>query len=523
MKIKKEILLHLVFLFSLATLLFFPVIRSASFSPKDSFYTGFHGIVGDYYTYLSVINQGRNQWSYQNPYTTELTQKNYAHLFYILLGKIASPLRLSNIAMYYLAIIVSFLLYYLFTYLLVVYLVPRKFRWLAMLVIFFAGPLPPSTLSLGSAWWTHMDSYSRVSLVPHHFFSSALLVGTIYYLLRFFYEKKTRFLLFSLLLQTIGLLSFAVPGFTLLTAILVSVLLYLILHCIRRSIRIPPKVFWGFVLVIFLSLFLLFLVRQLLTAVNFPDWEYQTYRQEQLVYTYSHLFFSYGILLILILPSFVLIIRKKRFSHFFLFLLLILPSIFYQLAVAGILPINKLRFVYSAPYAIGGILATLGIAFLLDHIKGRLTRRLILGGIVCIVLTNAFFGLKAYWLPKLSEKKIDLNTYIPKPYIQAMEYLVQETPPASAVLTTYLSGMFIPAFTYNRVYLGHEIITFEFWRKWHEVDAFYNEKMSLQKAKDLFSQNSIDYVFSEGKKLTPYKSILIPVWTNKYLTIYKTI
>ena len=169
---------HLLFLGLIVFYAFYPLYVQISYTPQDRFYTWMHGRYSDYYSYLSLIRQGATQFHQTNQFTTDITNPQYTHVFYLLIGRIGSFFHLNPIVIYHLTMVGCLLLFYFFTWRLISILLSGWFRILAMIFIFLTSPVPTVggyslfdiPLNISSLWWTKSDIYQRLTLIPHHFF-----------------------------------------------------------------------------------------------------------------------------------------------------------------------------------------------------------------------------------------------------------------------------------------------------------------------------------------------------------------
>ena len=104
-----------------------------------------------------------------------------------------------------------------------------------------------------------------------------------------------------------------------------------------------------------------------------------------------------------------------------------------------------------------------------------------------------------------------------------MDYLNKNSRPLSHILSTFNEGNFIPAFTLNKIFIGHEVGTNDFINKFGIINAFYAGNMSLEQTKTMLKTNEIDYVLWSSYSLPEnYKILLTPIFQKEDLTIYKT-
>jgi len=235
-------------------------------------------------------------------------------------------------------------------------------------------------------------------------------------------------------------------------------------------------------------------------------------------------FLPLGILPVFFIPAVFYIREKRKPKYIFPMLIVAIAYLLFILSAKGIVPLPMIRLVYYAPYVFGGLLATMGLIYVTEKINSTAWKRAALSGITILLITNAFFGLQSYWWPELFKKEIFINTYIPKPYLQAMDYLKLNTKQYSNVMSTFYTGMFIPAFTYNKVYIGHEAVPADFPTVWWTAENFMSGQFSQDEARRILSENRILYVFWDQGNLPPaYAELMQPVYKYEYVTIYKTV
>jgi len=522
---RHELLIHTFFLLVLCIIVFLPLYRQTKLAPEGTYFPLVHGRFSDYYSYISYIRQGAIQLEQTNQYSTEDTTPKWTHFFYLLLGKIGSLFNISPFVMYHLGILVSLLIFYFYTYSLVKLVLPGIYRLIGLFIIFFAGPLP--IISSSAVWWTKMDQYNRNSLVPHHYISSALLVASTYYLFRFTNEKKLKYAIFCVLANTVGIFFFIIPGFIFTLALLLMTSFMVISSSFRKNYIFLKSTLSGLTFVLVASFVAQWLVLQIF-SISRPFWydplvwEYETHKSEIFPTIFSVYVLSYGILFLFIPFSAVSLKKIKRLQYLFIILVTILPLFLYQASVTGLVEINKLRFVYSAPYVFGGLLATLGIKNIRTSLKASKLTNFFAIGIGGIILVNSIMGFRIYWWPHLFNTKAYKNIYISTNYLSATNYLNSHAPKFAGVMTNWGSGSFIPAFSFVKVFIGHEFDTNNFWQKWDTADKFYKGVMTKDEALTLLKNHNIAFVLWDyGSPVENYKDFLTEVYAVPGLTLYK--
>mgnify|MGYP001436805049 CR=1 FL=1 len=547
MNLFKKFFPHLLFLLVLYTITILPIYVQTAKTPKGTYFTKPpHNIPPpDYYAYILVINQGRHgSWGEINQFSVEPSTPFTLYTYYLFLGHIAKYIGLSNIAIFHLANALNLFIFYVACNLLIgLFFKKQRYRWLVLLIIFFASPLPPLNYPvIGKVIkvnidiiWTYLDIYCRLFPRPHFLLGEGLTIGAIYFFLRYTKETKHYMAVISAALLGTAFVVFAVPATIFLMSLGIIFTTYLISLCqyflnqdaenLKITIAFIKKTFFGWIFLFAVSgLAELYIYRQLYTLgepwTRFITWEADTYNPKGYPFTFSVLFFSYGLLPLFSIFSLASFIRKLKIEYFLILLMAIIPPIMYLLAENGFLYINKIRFAYTAPYVFLGIMATDGILKMIKLIK----KEALISFFIVIFLVNGALGLYFYWYPFVTFNQIYNDRYIPLKYIYAMNYLANNTPPFSNVLANYNAGNAIPAFTLNKVFIGHEVATLDFFNKINMVDSFFIGQMSVDIVKDMFNKYSIDYVvWADYSFPEKYKSVLKPIYNYENLVIYKTV
>ncbi|KKS47153.1 hypothetical protein A3J20_04610 [Candidatus Gottesmanbacteria bacterium RIFCSPLOWO2_02_FULL_42_29] len=522
----KNLLIHSFFWPVVLIVIILPDLRRISYTPGDSFYPLIHKIHEDYYGYLSYIKQGRSQNYIINQYTTADLPPSYLHNYYLFLGRLGKIFSLSDIYMYRIGLYFPLLLYCLYSYCLVSFLIPSKYKWPALFIIFFASPFPDKMVTIlgrdfnfKAEWWTGLDAYSRLTMKPHHFMSTSLMLASTFYFLKYLKGRNLRDLIYTGFLMLPAMIFFAMPAFILFCALSAVLGFYLVTR--------KPKIRESLVIIIIFlsSIASLIFVNWEAKKINLVTWESVRLNspQDSLLKLTYRFFLPLGILPVFFIPAVFYIREKRKPKYIFPMLIVAIAYLLFILSAKGIVPLPMIRLVYYAPYVFGGLLATMGLIYVTEKINSTAWKRAALSGITILLITNAFFGLQSYWWPELFKKEIFINTYIPKPYLQAMDYLKLNTKQYSNVMSTFYTGMFIPAFTYNKVYIGHEAVPADFPTVWWTAENFMSGQFSQDEARRILSENRILYVFWDQGNLPPaYAELMQPLYKHEYVTIYKT-
>lgn len=524
MKFTTTILPHFLFIGTLLFIIFYPLYRKNLLTPPGSYYMQIHRLHEDYYYDLSVINQGRKQVSEIDQFTTEEARPSTIHLFYLLMGRIGSLIGVNNFVIYYSGMVTSLVIFYVYAYKLVELLIPKGYVWLTMFVAFFASPFPAIKLTLGSliiplqaGWWTGMDAYSRISMLPHHFIATSLTLAAIYYL--FLYRKKKTIIsaFISSVLLAVGVIFFAVPGIIFLMSL---VTMLGVIGAIRGSREI--KGFLKGLIFYVIPLISLLTVNFQLTRLGFPwtqflNWEYTTYLAETTPYTLLVFFISLGLMPFFVLFVLGQLVRKPKTEMIFLFSWVTIPFILYLLSANGILKIPKIRWVYYSPYLFMTVLGMMGLV----RTRGIIVIKVIM---VIIFIINAVWGFHDYWWGEANKIEVFSNTYIPRNHLKAVDFINLNIPPYSNILTTYYTGAYLPALTYAKVFVGHEVNTYNFGLKFWQSKQFFSGLFSESEARALITGGKINYVLWEDSGLpVQYSGFLKEIYNDEGIRIYKVV
>jgi hypothetical protein len=531
---------HGILLSILLVLVLYPVVVSQSLTPPGTYYPKIHGLVQNYYFYLSIIKQGRDSWFPINQYTTFGIASDPLHFYYIFLGKIGSVLAISDAGIYWIGVVSAVILLYVATWMMIRRFVTKQYRWIAMILIFLLNPLPAITVPLGP-WklyigahpWTAMDIFSRISRVPHHGMGIALSLFGVYSCLSFYQTQRFRYALLS------GLLFFlaSVTSFISVAIILFALILSFVpfgviqLHQLIRE-RIDRvaigelwqrnrQFFWGTCYITIVAMIPIVVFTILENRMGFISYEYTLFKANVFPDTLAVFLACAGFLWLFFPFMLWFVFRVKRWGALFLLLLFLSPFILYECSALGILPVNKQRWALYPLYQYGGLIAMMSTAYVFRRASVQ-TVRVVKTIIVCCIALTTIIGIRDYYVPLLAAPGVYTNTYLSKQARDAMTFLKTHTPRYSRVMTTFYIGMYIPAFTYNVVYIGHEAADTHFWGKWPIAADFFSEVTPAGDAKQFLKDQKMQYVIWDVGPIPPsYLTFLTPIWNTTGITIYQ--
>ena len=113
-------------------------------------------------------------------------------------------------------------------------------------------------------------------------------------------------------------------------------------------------------------------------------------------------------------------------------------------------------------------------------------------------------------------------------FVAAMKYLEDNSARSDVVLSETTAGNYLPAYSGNTVYAGHDN-TVHFEEKKALVAQFFRGQMSKETALPWLEQNNLRFIFfgpqeqEDGgpAKLETVYPFLSPIYTNNFVTVYK--
>jgi len=224
--------------------------------------------------------------------------------------------------------------------------------------------------------------------------------------------------------------------------------------------------------------------------------------------------FGYGLILILFIYQLIFIKNKTRIQTFLSIWVLCSFSL-------SLIPIGLSRFFLRGLYVPLALLAVFTVRYLSQRYfpKERVAaKNLLLGNLLLLVSMTS--------IQIFTERIKDIKNENPWYYMSNSErstlnFIRDELPPDSTILTFYYMGNQIPANTNSRVYFGHLLQTPKAEEKQEKINQFYSGEMSEEEAKKFLVDNNIQYVYAgreEGEVNYPF---LKSVFKNDAVNLYE--
>lgn len=220
-------------------------------------------------------------------------------------------------------------------------------------------------------------------------------------------------------------------------------------------------------------------------------------------------------------------------NNFLKQILLIFSLVSYGLFISPVayyLGTHNLRFFSSISYICYGVITVLGIKKIASLFKNR-------NKIVIMLLSSLLIFYSSFLtFYSLNKRLSGLDpttpetfwTYLPSPIIEGLQSL-RDYPQVNVLTGPYGGiGMFVPIFSYRRVYVGHPTGTPNIERKRAISNLFYTGKMKENDAKNFLKTNNLAYVVLtsldnyDEKNISNYRFLKL-IFVEKYIKIWKSI
>lgn len=513
-----------------------------------------HNFPTDYNFYLSRIRQGlEGRWTGIEKYTSELHTGSFIHEFYLLMGSVGAwvhvPWGRAGDIYHVARIVLAFLLLVAiaeFCKRVITRAAPGYWSFMAFLLAVTASSWPklvavvntsvvPATIDnlfawrFGGymAWWSVMDSLQRITFIPHILAGQALITILIILLTNGSLLRKNANVIF------VGLLAFMLgmifpPGLLFVYAVMgVWVLLS------GKPIRYWVVAYGAAVLISFPSLIYLALMTGMYPWKRLAEVDII----RPLPFDYAEYFRAMGPMLPLGLTGLVVVLITAETALF--------PAVAWVIAWAALLLIfafvpqqSPLRFSEMIPHVPLGVLT----AYLLSRL-GRLRYLKYLGRWIAIALiaTGFFHMYSSYrWQRDFVDHKIratlplvPTGSYVMYPlkdFVSAMKYLEEVTKGQGVVLSETTAANYIPVYSGNTVYAGHDN-TVAFEGKKEKVKAFFSGHMEKNQVVSWISETRASYIFygpqeredGGGKDISVIYPFLTEVYANPTVIIYRVL
>lgn len=547
---KKQFIFLLVIAFFFLFLSYIPNVYEASLidkvAPDRTMIWGEHIYTYDYNAYLSKIKQGQEgHWSVVDKYDNNVNQKGaFLQMLYLLSGKVGGLLQLNPVLSFHLLRTVLSVCWVLVIIFINVYFLkkPVLYFW-GTLVSLLASSYPIFYKMDGEFWvgyfmnwWTEMDVLKRISYLPHYTFNY-IIIAVLAVLLDLYSKTFNRKYYF--LIAVILFFSFFIhPAAGLLFLISWTIFFLIKFFWFKKDqVHLKQIIIYTFILVVISLIPLLYLT----SITLYYPWKslVEFDQNNRIIMPVKDYLLTLGpILLTGTLAVFYILIKKKigllSLATWFI-------SAFIGIFLFKFFPFqSELRFVQTANHIPLSILTVYLGSELINKFKKNWIKKTVygtLGLIIVLGIVQTIYSLKSQML-FIHQRAVANLPLVPYPsqvmhplkdFANALVWLEKNTPRNSVVLSKITAGNYIPAYSGNFVYFGHNGETPQYAERQNNVNWFFSGQMTPEKAKSFLQEEKISYIFygpqekdNMVENINRYE-FLEPVLETQFVTIYKVI
>ncbi|MFW5962621.1 MAG: hypothetical protein ACOCQR_03295 [bacterium] len=485
---------HIIIL-AILLVLFVPYILGFFATPQQNYYL-WAPIYnkGDAVTYIYKMQIGYSgEWLYKNFYDIRNETRSLFFTFYILLGHIARVLNLNITLLFHVARIVSgyFLLLMLYSLIKKIVKAREKVNFYFIIASLF---YPVIGILLAEAYTS-----SSIIASPHMALSMGLYLYIGKLLMEFHEDKKNKFCLATSIFFLILIhpfMIFPINAFN------------LALFLKRNGLKCSKKNFLKWVYDT-ISINIGSLPYLIYILYIFSSEEFQRWITQSQLSTFPFLIMSFDVFLYFIFRNVKNengVKFKDKFAEIDIWVIVIL--------ICVLLPFSFQRRMIEGL----GVLIGISSAYFLLYSKRRVVNKIIilLMGLQLIYIT--------IFLPIISVQQ-RVPTYISYEEKQVLNYFIDNNIQGKYVLSIDIFGLYMPAYTYNKSYIGHSAETGSL--------EYKKEKLFNLKSKEQFnvfiSENNFDYIIINKQADTKLKKRFLEfskvfkeqkVFENKQFIIY---
>lgn len=504
-----------------------PYLLAYRLAPPDDVFSGTLFQVMDVNSYMVTIRQSMaGSWLFYDLYTPEAHKPGPLYLFYIAWGKIGAVLKTSPDVTFGVARLVHGICLLLTLYwFLRLFLPDRNQRQTAFLLLVFSSGLGWILLLWGSPtvlgdrvpdfWMPEVSTFLTLNVLPHFSAATTLMLLTFGGLLLAFRRGSMAPALGAALSAFV--LAWIHPF---LLAVVYGVMgAYLTWHMIRRR-TVMWRAVAQFGLCVAASLPVVAYLQFGVIAPNpvFQGWMDQNVNSSPNVVAYL---FGFGLLVPLAAIGAVRIVRgRDRIDLFPLFWVGIGSLLLYA-------PFDAQRRLAEGLQIPLCLLASLGWQTLWFSLrKRRLCRPLLSGFLIAGLVTSTAVA----WCSALDDAlSREPPFFIPTAQVEAMRWLGDNSSWSDTVLSSYFSGVFIPAWAGKRVVLGHWAETIHLDEKERHVQRFFDASTSLKVRNEILQTYHVRFLYygPHERRMGDYDPDFDPSWdlvfANEQVQIYRSI
>lgn len=456
-------------------------------APHGSVYTGITSIApGDTNVYLSYLEQARQgHYIFRDLYTAEPQHANLLNPFWLLLGVFGSLLHLAPLATYLVSrVILGALLIAVIARLAAAFFAEQRWRRLAILLAVFASGVGawfapfidaayhhtvPLHLWPMDLWVSEAFTFLSLRHSPHFLAATILIIGSVGFFMRSIERRSTPDAVFAGLCM-LALFSFHPFHAVSLALVTVGMLVVLIVRrehgMMRQVLRFGlswliavPAILYQYLIIRYDPIASGRATQNILPTTNLPV-----------------TIVSYGFLLIGAIVGGISLWRTGRLRS----QLLVAWAVFHAASIYAPIFFNR-RLTHALDIPLAFLVAA-GIAMIVRKFALRRMTTPMFAGILLVML----FGVSNLWvyaqdlsfLLSAPSRTYPYYFYLHDGYRDAFSWLEQRSDADTVVLSSAITGNFIPAWSGRKVVIGHTVETVDYEAKRSDVVLFYDPSTS---------------------------------------------
>lgn len=519
-----------------ATINIFHVIIGLAKTPTGFTYLATGHYYLDYFEYLQHIAAGlAGRWMPMNYFTTDPSLVEWRFFPYVLLGKIAWIFYLSPMAIYWIAVFFLTALTLIGFYYLINLMLPKEafsLKIIAFLISIFSGPAYQIFINNGQLilnpydfWYGPASFIRRFGVVPYHTLGLILLLLIIVVInktWRTITDLSNKVMLVKGFLVATLLVVLMIFSPLALASLIPALLIISVIHFIKfKKDRLKIFLFNLSLLILIIPVGLILRHSTGYGGFSFEvnwivhdPWWFVLLNLGPII-----LFFPFG------LRDYL---KENNFLRQTLLIFTLVSYGLYVSPVAYYLGTHNLRFFSSISFVCYGVLTVLGIKKISSLFKNYDKTVIILISSVLIFYSCllTFDSLNKRLLGLDPGTPETIWTYLSNPIIEGLQSL-RNYPQANVLTGPYGEiGMFVPIFSYRRVYVGHPTGTPNIEKKRAIANLFYTGKMTENEANKFIKTNKIGFVILttfdnfDVNNIGHY-SFLKPIFVKQSIIIWK--
>lgn len=485
------------------SLSFIPLIKASASAPPNTVFTMVHNYILDYYIYLYHIAQGQNGnlISYEL-HTSEPHIGTLTRIEYTLPTFIISPLKLPPYIVYHYLRLFYAIFFALSVYYFVSLFAKNSFQRIFLFFLSYASAgFIKITTEGPTTFITHLtqiDAMRRSTFIPHYTLSNGLFL----FILAFIF--KNRVAPAAVLLFFLTLIN---PFHSIIILIVLSISFVLRKFSLRNLL---------FLLLSFLPSFLyVFFVYSQEPLSIIKVWESKQF--DDFAFNFKNYLLTIGPIIFLSPFGALIALKKGGLKNISIVVITIIIYIFLSSTkLFFITGISNFRFYGFPTFVFLGIFAF----YTINLIKKPFVKHALFA---IMIIISSFFYLTVYRQISSEFKNYPYNAYIPKELHDGFLWIKNNSLQNDIVLTRFITGNMLPAFSARRVFIGHQITTINFPQKLALVEKFYTNQMTAPEAQKFLKDNNITLVFvglEESSINVNQYPFLKPAYKNSSTTIY---